>query len=199
LSTNIRDWLAALSILALYSFLYKENPVYRFAEHLFVGIAAGHAISMAFGNVRDVAVRPAFRDGKVALLIPCLLGILLFFRFSRKYAWLARYPIALITGIGSGMALRGIPSSQILAQVAGIFVPLTSISNIILVVGVIGTLVYFLFTKEHKGAVGTLASVGKWIMMISFGATFGTTIFERLSLFIGTLNTVLGDWLGLIQ
>ena len=198
MSTNIRDWLAALSILALYSFLYKENPVYRFAEHLFVGIAAGHAISMAYGNVRDMAARPAIVDGKIALLIPCLLGILLFLRFSRKYSWIARYPIALIMGIGSGMALRGIPSSQILTQLAGIFVPLTSISNIILFAGVIGTLFYFLFTKEHKGVIGGLASVGKWTMMVSFGATFGTTIFERLSLFIGTLNTVLGDWLGLI-
>ena len=198
MSTNVGDWLAALSILALYSFLYKENPVYRFAEHLFVGISAGHAIAMAYGNVRDVAVKPMF-DGRWVLAFPCLLGILLFARFSKKNSWLARYPVALITGIGTGMALRGIPSSQILAQLNGIFIPLTNISNIILFFGVIGALVYFLFTKEHKGIVGGFASVGKWIMMVSFGATFGTTVFERLSLFIGTLNTVLGDWLGIIK
>jgi hypothetical protein len=67
------------------------------------------------------------------------------------------------------------------------------------VFGVVGTLAYSLFTKKHEGGIGMLAKVGKWAMMVAFGGTFGTTIFERLSLLIGTLNTLLGDWLGLIK
>ena len=72
-------------------------------------------------------------------------------------------------------------------------------NNIIIFVGVLGTLAYFLFTQKHEGSFGPLTPFGKWAMMVAFGATFGTTIFERLSLLIRTLNTLLGDWLGLIS
>ena len=37
----IETWIAAFLTLCVFSFLYRENPFYRFAEHLFVGSAAG--------------------------------------------------------------------------------------------------------------------------------------------------------------
>jgi len=33
--------------------------------------------------------------------------------------------------------------------------------------------------------------------MVSFGATFGTTILERLSYLVGSMTTIFGQWLGL--
>ncbi len=198
ISTDLGVWLAALTTLALYSFLYKENPAYRAVEHLYVGVAAGHAIAMGWVNVRDMGLQPIVQ-GKMLAIVPVILGILMFARFVRRYSWLARYPIALVVGTGSGLALRGIPPTQIIAQVRATFIPLTSINNLIIFVGVLGTLAYFLFTQKHEGSFGALTRVGKWAMMVAFGGTFGTTIFERLSLLIGTLNTLLGDWLGLIR
>ncbi len=41
-------WLAALLTLAILSFLYKDNPLYRFAEHLFVGVSAAYIMVLAF-------------------------------------------------------------------------------------------------------------------------------------------------------
>lgn len=35
-------WIAALFTLGIFSFLYKDNPFYRFAEHAYVGISAGY-------------------------------------------------------------------------------------------------------------------------------------------------------------
>ena len=32
--------MAAFLTLAIFSFLYKDNPFYKFAEHLFVGVSA---------------------------------------------------------------------------------------------------------------------------------------------------------------
>ena len=37
--------------LAIFSFLYRDNPVYRFAEHLFVGVAAGYWIVIQFHTI----------------------------------------------------------------------------------------------------------------------------------------------------
>jgi hypothetical protein len=36
------------------------------------------------------------------------------------------------------------------------------------------------------------------IMMIAFGSAFGNTVMGRLSLFIGRLQYLLGDWLGIL-
>ena len=41
LSPNIGVWIAALLTLGIFSFLYKDNPVYKFCEHLFVGVRPG--------------------------------------------------------------------------------------------------------------------------------------------------------------
>ena len=40
-------WVAALLTLCIYSFLYRDNPFYRFAEHLFVGISVGYGIVLS--------------------------------------------------------------------------------------------------------------------------------------------------------
>ena len=40
-------WIAAFLTLCIYSFLYRDNPFYRFAEHLFVGISVGYGIVLS--------------------------------------------------------------------------------------------------------------------------------------------------------
>ena len=42
LGTEVGVWCAAILTLCLYSFLYSDNPFYKFAEHLFVGVAQGY-------------------------------------------------------------------------------------------------------------------------------------------------------------
>jgi hypothetical protein len=43
---------------------------------------------------------------------------------------------------------------------------------------------YFFFSKPHKGILGKTARVGIIVMMIFFGAAFGSTVMGRVSLFI---------------
>ncbi|MCK4255686.1 hypothetical protein KAX35_02265, partial [candidate division WOR-3 bacterium] len=73
------------------------------------------------------------------------------------------------------------------------------ISNIIMVIGVIATLLYFYFSIEHKGFIGKVANVGIWYIMLAFGAGFGYTVMARVSLLIGRLQFLLHDWLGVID
>jgi hypothetical protein len=61
---------------------------------------------------------------------------------------------------------------------------------------VLSTLVYFYFSKEHKGALGATAKVGVWFIMISFGAHFGYTVMGRVSLLIGRVQFLIEDWIG---
>ena len=57
-----------------------------------------------------------------------------------------------------------------------------------------------LFTFKRDGPVlKNVATAGRWLMMIAFGAMFGSTVMARLSLFIERMYFLLGDWLQIVD
>ena len=64
---------------------------------------------------------------------------------------------------------------------AGSFDLWASLRNLLIVVGVLCAVTYFFFSIEHKGAVGRVAQVGIWFLMITFGAAFGYTVMGRIA------------------
>ena len=56
--------IGAILTLSIYSFLYKDNPFYKFAEHLVVGVSAGYYLVIYYFNFIQVpAVNQAVSDG----------------------------------------------------------------------------------------------------------------------------------------
>ncbi|MCK4428045.1 MAG: hypothetical protein KAW16_06155 [candidate division Zixibacteria bacterium] len=203
---TIGIWLGAFLTLCIFSFLYKDNPFYKLAEHLFVGISAGYWATLEYHNVfRPNLWDPLTGEGRLLLLVPFAFGILLFSRFTKKFSWLSRWPMALIIGIYAGITIVGYGSGDLILQIQANLLPLwtdnwlTSFNNILLTVGVITGLIYFFFSKEHKGALGAGAKVGIWFLMISFGASFGYTVMSRMSLLIGRIYFLLGNWLHILE
>jgi hypothetical protein len=126
---------AAFLTICIFSFLYRDNPLYRFAEHLTVGVSAGYWIAILYHtSLKDLWIDPlgasigAFGQpggsvaAKVGMLIvnitPGLLGILMFSRFWKKTSWISRWPIAFILGISAGVALPLFLQSFVVRQVA---------------------------------------------------------------------------------
>ena len=132
------------------------------------------------------------------MIIPIIIGILLFTRLSRKLMWLSLYPIALIVGLGLGMTLRGAIFAQFLSQVKATMLPLNSVNNLIIIVGTTAVLLFFFFTREREGLFGSYVRFGRWIMMIAFGATFGDSVMMAMTLLIGRLQFLYGNWLKLM-
>lgn len=196
---TISNWIAAFFTLCIFSFLYKENPFYRFGEALLVGVSMGYAIPLVYENVFIPYVYvPLFLEYKLTLIIPVILGTFYILRFSRKYNWLSRYPIA----FSMGMVGMGVPMSlnaQVLVQMRSTMIPIDSINTLLIFLGTVTILMYFFFSKEHKGIYGKFTNLGIWFMMVGFGASFGYTVMARISLLIGRLQFLLGDVLGLIQ
>ena len=195
--------------LALYSFLYRDNPLFKFAEHLYVGVAAGYTfgqiwyptlygeiIATFFGLNQDASETTDWW-----LVVPTILGILMLTRFSQKVGWLSRIAFAFVVGLGAGFSIPRIISAAILAQVEPTMRPLTwsleGMNLLVILVGVVSVLIYFWFSVEHTGAVGVASKVGVWFLMVSFGASFGYTIMGRLSLLIGRVGFLLEEWLKL--
>ena len=184
--------------MALLSYLYKDNIIFRVAEHVFIAVAAAHAMVMAYFNVVRTGVEPA-QDGNWAMLIPLLGGFLLYTRFSPRLAWMSRYSLGFLMGVGAGVAIKGSLEASFIAQLSGAIVPLNSIDNILLVIGTFATLTYFLFMSAGRsGPMLGISRVGRWTMMLAFGAAYGNTVMYRMSLLIGRFQYLFGSWLRIL-
>jgi hypothetical protein len=200
-------WLAAILTLAIYSFLYRDNPFYKFAEHLLVGLSVGFLIVIAFKDtVIPKVIDPLFVHKRLLAIIPVILGLLMFTRFWKQTAWLSRPALALYIGFGAGASIPANMQSYILAQMKATISPFASLSTVgdlinavIVLVGLAATLIYFYFSKKHEGVFGIAAKTGIYFLMIFFGATFGFTVMARISLLIGRVTFLLRDWLHLMS
>ncbi|MBU0982425.1 MAG: hypothetical protein KKA42_01040 [candidate division Zixibacteria bacterium] len=199
-----QTWLIAFFTLALFSFLYKDNPVYKIAEHIFAGLSAGYYVGLIWDTVIIQQLwTPMTVDGRWWLIVPGVMGFLMFTRFWKKITWVSRIPLAFVMGVTAGIFLISQLHGLVLPQMRDTMLPLWNTQGygqlfltIIIVVGVISTLIYFYFSKEHTGALGVTAKVGIWFIMISFGAHFGYTVMGRVSLLIGRVQFLIEDWIG---
>ncbi len=190
---------AALLTFCIFSFLYKDNPFYKFAEYLVVGVSAGYYTVIFYNNYVKPNLVDHFLDptypNKIILLIPTILGFMLWTRMIPKYAWLSRYSLAAYLGAAAGLAIPRTMETVILKQLSSTMVAPVNVTDIVIIVGVLSTLIYFFFSKAHKGVLGAGARVGIIFIMVSFGATFGYTVMARVSLLIGRMTFLIKDWL----
>src|SRR6056297_1327785 len=195
---TLGTWVAVFMTLGLLSFAIGENPFYRLVEHLYVGVAAAHSMIIGWENLQNNAFTPMMEEGEIAKIIPVILGILLYARFIKGQLWLSRIPMSALVGIGVGLTVRGTITAEFLNQIRATIIPLNSINNIIIVFGVISVLMFFYFTRKDTNPLFNYSgTIGRYIMMIAFGALFGNAAMGRMSLMIGRLRFLLVEWLGL--
>lgn len=211
ISTDPWVWISAISTLAIFSFLYRDNPFYKVAEHVFVGVANGWAVTFYWHNVLvPTLFDPLFRQGQLLFIIPFIIGMLYLTRFIPRVSWLVRIPIGISMGYYVGASIPAVSQAYIIKQIQGTILSTPNFQawhagqmgvvwSIVLLVGVVCTLSYFYFSREHKGILGVTSRIGIIFVMIGFGAAFGYTVMARISLLIGRIQYLLGPWLGIIQ
>ncbi|HDQ99514.1 MAG TPA: hypothetical protein ENN51_04425 [candidate division WOR-3 bacterium] len=212
LATDPWVWIAALLTIAMFSFLYRENPFYRFGEHLFVGISNGYFITFMWHRILvPYLFDPVSQGQKLWLIAIAIIGALYFTRFIPKVSWLVRIPIAVVLGYGAGASIPRAIDGHILQQIRATIITRASFTDtlagpgwqlglwtVIIALGVICTIAYFFFSARQKGILKPASRIGIIFVMVGFGASFGYTVMARISLFIGRLQFLLRDWLGLI-
>ena len=212
-------WVGALLTLMIFSFLYKDNPFYKFAEHLFVGVSAAYWMVQGFwstimpnlvGKIRPEWAEFAFpglaqNEPKYWHLIALFFGVVLLMRLIPPVATWSRMAMSMVIGFAAGTNLTRYLASDFVSQINYTIQPLISqpdgafslggtVNAFVLVFGVIAGLIYFFFSAEHKGVVGKVSRGGIWVLMVSFGAAFGYTVMARISLLTGRFQ-YLGEWL----
>jgi hypothetical protein len=269
-------WLAIFLTLAILSFLYKDNPFYKLAEHLFIGVSIGYIIAQQYYDVLEPKLVDNVAAGHGFYFIPLLLALMMFPKLvSPRWAWLGRYPLAFVVALYAGIninaqvqadlgaqlkrSMHDLDSIKVnindaprdeLTQLPGVLPPVADaiiarradkpfesldeiaqlpsltdaqrstlaeergpllgldaragthsgeknlfkiFSEVLLLLGLLASLIYFYFSIEQKGAVGKVSRFGVWILMIGFGASFGYTVQGRLALAIGRALDVLGE------
>jgi hypothetical protein len=204
-------WVAAILTISIYSFLYRDNPLYKFAESLFVGLGAGYWVCLLYHEtIVPKLIQPLFFGGDAGVawlrIFPGVLAVFMLLRFFPKLSWLSRWALGFIVGMYSAVNITGFAQGDFVAQIHATMTmpvssggPLAIILNVSTIVGIFAVLIYFFFSKEHKGGLGGFAKLGIWFLMVAFGASFGYTVMGRVSLLIGRMQFLLRDWLHLIE
>jgi hypothetical protein len=169
---DIGTIVAGILTLCILSFLYRDNPIYKMAETLLIGVSIGYTLVIVWSTTLvDILFEPLFSESKLALIIPFVLGLLVMLE-ARTLKQMSATVMPLISGSGW-----------------------PDISALVVMVGVVCTLTYFYFSREHKGVLGKSARLGTYFLMIFFGTTFGFTVMSRMSTFIGRMEFLLTDFL----
>ena len=212
--------------LMMFSFIFKDNPLFKFGEHFYLGIATGYYANIQWFNyMRPNLVEKllpflgppnppeplapdvlSFPKPEWLVIVPGLLGLFILLRLIPKLSWLSRWSFAVYIGGFAGINLPNVLAGYILPQLVAATAVITfagadkldimgGVDALLLMIGTFCVLVYFFFSIEHRGAVGALSKVGIWVLMITFGASFGNTVMARMSLLIGRIQFLLFDWL----
>ena len=211
--TTIGIIVAAFLTFATYSFLYKDNPLFKIAEHLFVGVGLGVSVVLIWFNfIKQELYKPLIRHALCDVkgespdywvIIPFILGLFMFARFWKKTTWISRYSFAFVVGGAAGIGIPVAINSFILKQLEpsmqSIFIDGAidwgTINVLLMLLGTTSVLIYFFFSTEHKGVIGKFSRVGIFYLMISFGAMFGYTVMGRMSLLIQRIQFLVEKWL----
>lgn len=228
LPRTVGIWVAALMTLFIFSFLYRDNPLYKLAESILVGVSAAYWMVVSFwtvvvpnlmGEIAPGWTRTWTSPGLPAVadpdwyitLVPLALSIMLLWRLAPRGGWIARWPLAVVIGTTAGLRLVSFLQADFLGQVQGTVIPLAvktedgswdwpeMFNNFVLVFGTLAALTYFFFSARQKGVIGGISRVGVWVLMITFGAAFASTVMGRIALLAIRFEFLLDDWLWIID
>jgi len=199
---SLGTWLAAFFTLCMLSFLYKDNPFFRLAESFFAGLSLGYYIGIVMNQtLKPNLVLPLIQDfgANWNLVFAAGLGVILYFRYIKRVAWVSRWALAVYVGYYVGVNMMQKLHGEVIPQIGDSMLSLSysgvgTLWNLIMVVGVLSVLIYFYFSVEHKGLIGGISRIGIWFLMISFGAAFGYTVMGRISLLIGRMVFLVNEW-----
>ncbi len=198
-------WISAILTIMITTLAWKDTPVSKTAEHIYLGVITANTIVMAWGSINSAGIQKIM-SGQIVYIIPVILGIMAYARYSKENFWIYRYPIALVVGIGVGTAMSGLVGGSVLDQIKASFWNLNvpgdigaSLNNLIMVVTLVSAMMYFIFTiKATRNPLATkLSTFGRYAMMAAFGYSFANTIATRINQYAGRIAFLMLEWLQL--
>jgi hypothetical protein len=212
----ISAFVGLILTLLVFSYLIGDNPLFRIAIHLFIGVSSGYAAVVICNSVLLPRLRGLPLNDTAGLilgLIPLILGVTLIAKLSPRISWLGSFALALLVGVGAATALSGAVVGTLLPQsfaamdaldlrssTGGADALLKMIEGSILLAGTVLTLVYFQFSAKRlpDGSVKRnvivefLAWLGRIFIAVTLGTLFAGVYMAVLAALIERLSAVIG-------
>lgn len=218
LADQIGTLLGFTLTLFVFSYVFGDNVLFRLTIHVFIGVAAGYAVVVAWYNVIwPQLIYPFINGSRSALLfavIPLVLSGVLLLKVSPRLSPLGNPAMAYMVGVGVAAAIGGAVMGTIfpqvgasinlfdldLAQQGGSTLWLYLAKGSVVLVGTLTTLIYFHFgarsiagqPPERRGWIEALAGVGQVFIAITFGVLFAGVYTASLTALIERIH-FLGD------
>lgn len=183
---------------AILSYVIGDNPLYRLALHLFVGVAAGYAGLVVITNVLTPRLITPMSSGNPTLSIlaavPLLLFVFLILKLSPRTSAFGNIGVAFMVGVGTAVAIGGAVTGTLFPQVMATWrinapSPSPIVNQIIIVLGAVTTLLYFQYWlraettagAERAAVMQVLADIGKGFVVASLGAIYAGMILSGIA------------------
>ncbi|MBR4490879.1 hypothetical protein IKP13_09625 [bacterium] len=195
---------ASLLTIAIFSGFFKQNPVYRFAESLFIGVSAGYFAAIWYFSI----IKPAYKSalgGDLLILIPLLAGLLLFIPSNdTSYSKLRFLPAAFIVIVTTAINIPVYFTAFIQEMIRNSVIPLvsfdesgsleidTTINSVLSILCVTSAMMFLVARHRNSNRfVNTTGEIGRFFILVAIGSTFAYTLLSRLILFMGKIEFII--------
>ena len=209
--------LSFLFTILIFSYVIGDNPLFRIAVYIFVGVSSGYIAAVVWWQVIwPRLIYPLIVGSMVEkglLLIPLLGALLIIMKISPRLAGMGRVAMAFLVGVGAAVTIAGALTGTLLPQVLGTIntfdVNAAAARNIafievvfngaFILAGTILTLAYFHFGARptadgsmHRFApIEWLAWGGRVFIAITLGAVFTGVYAAALTALIERIESLM--------
>jgi hypothetical protein len=217
-SANLLDFigltLGFLLTILVFSYLLGDNPFFKLAVHIFIGVSAAYVALVTVNNVLiPRLIVPLFEGPRGERILSILLfipTIFLFFKvtpLNRHGNW----TVAILVGIGAAAAVGGAIAGTLFPQVLGTINSVDPstfaiagnrwgqiFNGVIVVLGTLATLIYFHFgtqdipgrTDKRLPIIENISKIGRIFLSITFGSLYAGVFLTALSALVERLTFV---------
>jgi len=206
--------------LMVFSYLIGDNPLFRIAVYLFIGVASGYAATVVWHYVLIPKLFQSLSALNPLSIVPLVFGISLLAKLSPRFSSVGNFAMAVLVGVGAAAAVGGALLGTLMPQVqasidafdfrsagGGANAILKLVEGGVMFLGTVFTLASFHFsagraadgTPKRNPLIEGIAWVGRIFIAITLGVLFAgvymaalTAMIERLSFVINFIRQLMG-------
>ena len=204
-----------LLTLMVFSYLISDNPLFRIAVYLFIGVSSGYAATVIVNYVlipRFSSLQPNDINQLILAIIPLLFGATLLAKLSPRISWIGNFAMAVLVGVGAAVAIGGALLGTLMPQLGaainafdvrsaggGLQAASKLIQGVVMLGGTVFTLASFHFTAgrasdgnpRRNPIIEGIAWVGRLFIAITLGVVFAGVYMSALTAMIERLSSAI--------
>lgn len=187
MADTISMLIASGLMVMMWTYLYRDNPIYKVSEAVLIGTSGGFYTIVGFQSIYKGNIVQMLQ-GDLSQVIGFILLLLLFATFIPSIRWVSRIPMTFLIIVSMSVTAAGSIPATFIGQSVATFTSLTDINGLVMAVSVITVLFYFIFSIEHKGSAGSVARIGRVFLIAGLGGQYAYFVTTRITRWLNGLN-----------